>query len=108
MNRWNIPAPLEAEILARDAACIYCGIVFILGDTSRRTKATWEHIVNDARIISRQNIARCCASCNASKGARELSEWLLSSYCARKGIAKSTMAEVARIALANPPSWESE
>ena len=37
-----------------------------------------EHIVNDARIITRENIARCCFGCNASKGNRGLVAWLQS------------------------------
>lgn len=61
--------------------------------------ATWEHIINDARIISRENIARCCVSCNSSKGTKKLSDWLESDYCKKRGINGETVAEVVKQAL---------
>lgn len=64
---------------------------------------SWEHIVNDEHIITEQNIARCCMSCNASKGARPLEAWLGSPYCQRKGITPQTVAAVVQQALINPP-----
>ena len=104
MNRWNIPDWLENEVIARDRQCIYCGVSFESAPESPGARPTWEHIVNNARIISRENIARCCSSCNASKGAKDLGVWLGSAYCQRRGIAQQSIAEVARRALANPPS----
>ena len=71
-NRWNIPDALEHEIIQRDQQCVYCGVAFVPEPESRASKPTWEHIVNDARIVNRFNIARCCAACNASKGRRSL------------------------------------
>jgi hypothetical protein len=98
MNNWNIPDSLEREVRDRDRECIYCRIE--LGPSEKRNSiATWEHIVNDARIVSRENIARCCFSCNASKGAKKLSDWLESKYCKKRGITKGTVAEVVRRAL---------
>jgi 5-methylcytosine-specific restriction endonuclease McrA len=99
MNRWNIPVGLEREVLARDRACVYCGIVFALSPATRGALPSWEHIVNDAQIVTRQNIARCCMSCNASKGTKELRRWLSSIYCRRKGISESTVARVVQEAL---------
>ena len=99
MNRWNIPAALEAEVLARDARCIYCSTDFSLPSASRGAVPSWEHIINDASIITAENIARCCNSCNASKGAKVLSQWLSSAYCVRRGISASSMATVALEAL---------
>jgi hypothetical protein len=66
MNRWNIPRDLDAEIRERDTACIYCGAIFgsISGHGSR---ASWEHIINGAKIIPRENIAFCCRWYNSSK-----------------------------------------
>ena len=104
MNRWNIPEWLESEVVARDRQCIYCGVSFEPVGESRGSKPTWEHIVNDARIVNRENIARCCASCNASKGAKDLAVWLASAYCQRRGITREAIAVVARMALTNPPS----
>lgn len=60
---------------------------------------TWEHIVNDARIITIDNIALCCCSCNASKGAKSLTLWLVSNYCLSKNITPETVADVAKRAL---------
>lgn len=102
MNKWGIPAGVEAAVRRRDQTCIYCGVPFkrfpeAIG--SRRAVATWEHIINDASIVTRENIARCCASCNASKGAKRLSDWLDSSYCKERGINRNTIAKVAQQAL---------
>ena len=102
MNRWNIPDWLEKEVKERDKACVYCGIQMIEQmppDGSRKSVATWEHIINDASIITRENIARCCVSCNSSKGTKKLTDWLNSSYCKKRGINKDTVAEVVKNAL---------
>ncbi len=99
MNRWNIPEWLENEILQRDTSCIYCGISFGSTDAGFGSRPSWEHIINDARIITRDNIARCCRSCNASKGMKRLSVWLDSAYCKRRGITKESVAEVVQNAL---------
>lgn len=102
MNRWNIPDWLEHEVIARDRQCIYCGVSFESVSETRGARPTWEHIVNDARIINRENIARCCSSCNASKGTKDLAVWLGSAYCQRRGITLETITAVAREALTNP------
>ena len=101
MNKWKIPDSLEQEIRARDRACVYCGTEFVAAVT-----ATWEHIVNDARIITPENIALCCAPCNASKGARALADWLASAYCQRRGISRETVADVVKRALVSLPVRE--
>ena len=102
MNRWGIPKWLEDEVRSRDKTCVYCGVQMIekmpLGGL-RRSIATWEHIINDASIVTRENIARCCAACNSSKGTKHLSDWIQSSYCKKHEINKDTVAEVVRKAL---------
>jgi hypothetical protein len=102
MNSWGIPAWLEDEVKNRDKACVYCGVEMVekmpLGG-SRKIMATWEHIINDARIVTRENIARCCVSCNSSKGNRKLSVWLESSYCNSRGISSGSVAEIIKTAL---------
>lgn len=103
MNNWNIPDWLEKEVKNRDRNCIYCHIEFGTSKESRKSTATWEHIVNDAKIVNRENIARCCFSCNASKGAKQLSDWLGSNYCKKREITKDTVAEVARRVLISQP-----
>lgn len=66
---------------------------------SRRAVASWEHIINDARIVTPENIARCCASCNSSKGRKTLSTWIESTYWKRHGISRDTVADVVKQAL---------
>ena len=56
-NSWNIPAWLEVEVRVRDKACVYCGVQFTPTHVSRKSAASWEHIVNDEKIITRENIA---------------------------------------------------
>ena len=102
MNNWGIPDWLEEEVKERDKTCVYCGIKMIEKmppNGSRKTVATWEHIINDATIISRENIARCCVACNSSKGTKMLSEWIESAYCKKHGINRDTVAEVVKVAL---------
>jgi hypothetical protein len=102
MNRWGIPGWLEEEIKDRDKVCVYCGVKMedkMSPGGSRKTVASWEHIINDASIVNRENIALCCVSCNASKGTKKLSHWLQSSYCMKRGITKDTVAEVVKKAL---------
>jgi 5-methylcytosine-specific restriction endonuclease McrA len=73
MNRWRIPELLEKEVKERDKFCIYCGILMINKMPARgprKSVATWEHIINDASIITLENIARCCVACNSSKGTK--------------------------------------
>jgi hypothetical protein len=104
VNRWNIPEVLERHVRERDKRCIYCQLDFSLPAVSRGARPSWEHIVNDERIITPANIALCCISCNASKGAKLLHVWLTSKYCARKGITPKSISAVAREALASPPT----
>ncbi len=99
MNNWSIPDWLENEILDRDKTCVYCSVKFGSSKESRKTQASWEHIINDASIITRENIARCCVACNSSKGIKKLSDWIYSSYCKKKGININTVADVIKIAL---------
>jgi hypothetical protein len=99
MNNWGIPDWLEKEVKARDKTCVYCGIQMIEQMPSHGTRkavATWEHIINDARIVTRENIARCCVACNSSKGTKKLSDWIESSYCKQRGINNNTVADVAK------------
>ncbi|NHF60106.1 HNH endonuclease [Flavobacteriaceae bacterium TP-CH-4] len=103
-NKWGISREIEAFVSNRDTHCIYCGVAFSIEHNSRKTKPTWEHIVNDIRIMTKENIALCCTSCNASKGAKLLADWLEGNYCKTTGISKDTAAQVVKDALMNPPS----
>lgn len=102
MNKWGIPQWLEEEVRGRDKNCVYCGIKMLEKlppGASRKAVATWEHIINDASIITRENIALCCASCNSSKGAKLLSVWLQSPYCKTRDINEGTVAPIIKAAL---------
>ena len=102
MNHWDIPDWLEREVKERDRTCIYCGSQMVdqmPPSGPRKAVATWEHIINDASIVTRENIARCCVPCNSSKGTKKLSDWIKSSYCKKRGINKDTVAEVVKEAL---------
>ena len=102
MNRWRIPDWLEEEVKMRDKVCVYCGVQMIEQmpiSGSRKAAATWEHIINDANIITPENIARCCMACNSSKGTQRLSDWIESDHCKARGINKDTAAEIVKNAL---------
>jgi hypothetical protein len=102
-NRWNIPDWLENEIRERDKCCVYCGETFTDPKTSRKTAASWEHIINDENIITRENIALCCVGCNSSKGTKDLRAWITSDYCKRKNISDKTVTDVIKNALLYNP-----
>ncbi|MBT3065507.1 hypothetical protein [Rhodoferax sp. U11-2br] len=104
MNKWNIPAWLENEVLERDRCCVYCGVSFAQVSKVRREQRSWEHIVNDAKIVTRDNIALCCIGCNASKGAKTLEQWLMSRYCRDRQISAQSVSPVVRAALATRAS----
>lgn len=106
MNKWGIPAWLEREVRDRDKECVYCRVELRDSpgpDGSRKSLATWEHIINDAKIVTRENIARCCAPCNSSKGVKELSLWIESSYCRQRGIGIEMVADIIKQALKRSP-----
>lgn len=98
-NNWNIPAWLEQEVRERDKKCVYCNVQFTSGKVSRKTAASWEHIINDAKIVTRENIALCCCGCNASKGQKKLSDWLDSKYCQEHNINEYTVAPIIKKAI---------
>jgi len=98
-NNYGIPDWLEKKVRERDKFCIYCHVEMKEYPHVRGTpkdKATIEHIDNDVNHISEENIAMCCASCNASKGKKPLSEWFDSEYCKKRGISKEKVADVVR------------
>ena len=101
MNRWGIPKELEAEVRARDRDCVYCRVKFTERSTNgdRRRYPTWEHFDNarwNDRSIMEVNVALCCHSCNCSKGAKLLREWLASPYCIQRHINEETVADPVR------------
>ena len=95
-NRWGIPQDVEDLVKKRDLSCVYCGNSFTNSIVNHKTRPTWEHIINDIRINGPENIALCCGSCNASKGAKRLPDWLGSKYCVTKGITIDNVALVVK------------
>lgn len=81
-NAGRIPKDIEDAVLKRDHRCVYCGSEF---GTERAKKKSWEHIVNDIRITSLENIALCCVGCNASKGSKDLVSWVYSENARKEG-----------------------
>jgi hypothetical protein len=100
-NNWNIPTWLEIEVHARDTSCVYCGCHFLSPKESAKFSASWEHIINDEAIITRENIALCCRGCNASKGQKSVSKWLSTKYCIERGITAESVAPIIKAAIAN-------
>ena len=100
-NNWNIPDWLEIEVRERDTVCVYCGKSFTPAKVSTKAAASWEHIINDEKIITRENIALCCRGCNSSKGQKQLSIWLQSKYCKEHGITPESVAPIIKHAIAN-------
>ena len=91
-NRWGIPKEVEEFVKKRDINCIYCGIEFAKNKALRKLSPTWEHIINDIKLNNSDNIALCCRSCNSSKGAKKLEDWLLTNYSKNKAIKQNTVA----------------
>lgn len=100
-NNWNIPAWLEKEVRERDKVCVYCGNEFVAPKISARSSASWEHIINDAKIITIESIALCCRGCNASKGQKTVSVWLATKYCQYRGITAQTVDPIIKQAIFN-------
>ena len=95
-NRWGIPKVVEDIVIDRDKRCVYCQSEFDKTGENRKTRSTWEHIINDIKLNKEDNIALCCGSCNASKGSKLLEDWLKSKYCLDKKITKETVSEVVK------------
>ncbi len=95
-NRWGITKEVEKIVIDRDRNCVYCGIPFKEFDRNRKTKRTWEHIINDIRINGPENIALCCGSCNSSKGNKKIEDWISSKYCEKKRITVASVALVVK------------
>ncbi len=100
-NSWGIPPDLELEVRERDKACVYCRNEFVPHKESVKASASWEHIINDASIITSENICLCCRGCNASKGQKKLSVWLQTAYCKERGITPETVAPIVKQAIEN-------
>ncbi len=100
-NRWGIPKEVEELVRKRDLSCVYCGSQFTNSIISHKSKPTWEHIINDIKINGPENIVLCCGSCNASKGTKQLEEWLAGKYCYTKGITMNSVAPVIKKLLTN-------
>ena len=98
-NNFGIPEAEESVIRERDKNCVYCGKAMIPFDSSRYLdSATIEHLSPTRPFywnegMTADNIAICCGACNSSRGAKQLSDWFQTSYCAEKGICATSVAE---------------
>lgn len=73
---------------------MYCHSEF--NKNSYKQRATWEHIDNNEKNISEDNIVLCCVSCNTSKGTKMLPEWFTTPYCQNKKINKDIVASTVK------------
>ena len=48
-NRWGIPKVVEDIVIASDKRCVYCQSEFDKTRENRKTRSTWEHIINDIK-----------------------------------------------------------
>lgn len=97
-NIWGIPDWLENKVRARDKRCVYCHVEMKEYPHTKGTpgdKATFEHIDNDGQPVE-ENIAMCCSSCNSSKLAKKLMDWLDSPYCKGKNITRENVAGIVK------------
>ena len=94
-NAYDISFELETFIRRKYKNCIYCGIKLKNSKKNYHDKATIEHIDNIVRHRTKDNLAMCCNSCNASKGKLPLWNWLRKGYCIKKDV-KTEMAPIAR------------
>jgi hypothetical protein len=94
-NTYDISSELETFIRRKYKNCIYCGIKLKNSKKNYRNKATIEHIDNIVRHRTKDNLAMCCNSCNASKGKLPLRVWLETDYCKKKKV-KSKMAPIVK------------
>jgi hypothetical protein len=58
MNNWGIPDWLENTSCERDKCCVFAALSLLINTNQEKLKPG-EHIINDARIINKENIARC-------------------------------------------------
>lgn len=73
--------------------CVYCNVKLKeYSHTKCGDKETIEHIDNDdLNPLHKFNIVLCCNSCNSSKKAKKLCDWLELDYCKRKNINRRTI-----------------
>jgi 5-methylcytosine-specific restriction endonuclease McrA len=95
-NKWGIPKEVEEAVLERDKECVYCGCTFT---PERKFKPSWEHIINDVKIATLDNITLCCVGCNASKGSKLLQDWIESPNAQKRGISQATLSPIVLKAL---------
>ncbi|MDY6530203.1 HNH endonuclease [Acinetobacter faecalis] len=93
-NAWKIPKEIERLVLERDKSCVYCGCEF--STIERAKKKSWEHIINDIRITTLDNIALCCIGCNASKGSKDLVTWFYSDNAIKRGVSINTISDIVK------------
>ncbi|NQV89240.1 MAG: hypothetical protein HQ488_02870 [Parcubacteria group bacterium] len=92
-NKYGLPEKELDSIRARDSVCVYChktmkkaGSEEFRGDWS-----TIEHLNHLPPWNNISTIAICCFSCNASRGAKRITDWFKGSYCLDKGINLNTV-----------------
>ena len=72
----------------------------LTGKAKPQGPASLEHINNcDLRPSNEGTVVLCCGSCNASKGTKNLLEWLDSDSCRKNKIGRNTIAPIVKSCL---------
>jgi hypothetical protein len=100
-NNFGIPQEVEYRLRQKFKVCVYCR-----GEMQEHAaaigcpsdKATIEHLNENPPFswsdgLKEEDFVICCGSCNASRGQKSLTAWFTSSYCVKRGITASTVAE---------------
>src|SRR5574341_45944 len=93
----RLPDRLRTKLIKKYAHCAYCNRKLSWHSVSLKSKATLEHIDNDENNIKESNLVLCCNSCNASKGNKPLSDWLVFLQNNDSDISRKRAAIVKRI-----------
>ena len=98
MNRYGIPEGALSSIRLRDRQCVYCHKPMVDPSAGgwRGDWATIEHLNCDPPFDDPSTVAICCGSCNSSRGAKAIRDWLAGAYCRERGITLQTVSPVVR------------
>ena len=109
-NPYGLSEDALAKLRERDCLCVYCHKEMIYPfDTKRRSdSATIEHFNHEPPWNNIETVAYACGSCNSSKGAMPLMEWLQKSYCVERNITLNTVAQPVRDYLATYTSNQAD
>jgi hypothetical protein len=97
-NKYGLPEDQLDRIRARDTRCVYCEkeMRAPIKGTPATDWATIEHLNRFPPFDDATTVAICCMSCNASRGAKKITDWFESDYCQKRDVNFSSVAEPVR------------